>query len=441
MIATVTKSYKASFLSEPKIQIMLVLLIAFLARTLCVIFFGDTDITNATVFDGKNGTKIWEYGTFAINYIKTGTISRNFSASGVDFLAPTAYMPPGPVFLWIGLFKIFGVTSNALTGMLVINILTGVFLVYLTYQFALETTDDHSISLTTALIVALYPTFVFSAATYHVIGTYMVLLLLFMILLCRFLRKPSYQLALFIGLLGGLNALWRVEFGFFAGVLLIAALFINRNLKLFFTSIIVMVIVILPWTVRNYIVLDKFVLIAQSTGYNLFKGFNPLASGSGDHVEKIGAAKILLGDQLANVPSFDKNIEAIRDQIFKSYAVKFMKEEPIQAFLVLPLKKLFLYWFMDIYDPDVTLRKEYLLAFIPIFILTIAGLILTYPGWKKPEYIMIFTLFAAQSFVTCFYAVHARYRMSMEPFLFIFAGYAIVWLIRRISIHNLLSHD
>jgi hypothetical protein len=86
------------------------------------------------------------------------------------------------------------------------------------------------------------------------------------------------------GFLWGLASLTRES-----GLLILLGLFLwlvyrrrswRAGLRTWLPTGIVAVLVILPWTVRNYVVLERFVPIATNGGVNFYIGNNPEATGS-----------------------------------------------------------------------------------------------------------------------------------------------------------------
>jgi hypothetical protein len=61
-------------------------------------------------------------------------------------------------------------------------------------------------------------------------------------------------------------------------------------------------VVIAPWTARNYAVFHRLIPVANVVGLDLFKGFNPEANGSGKWVENNKVMERLLGRELDAVP-------------------------------------------------------------------------------------------------------------------------------------------
>jgi 4-amino-4-deoxy-L-arabinose transferase-like glycosyltransferase len=371
---------------------------------------------------------LWEYGTIAKTALDNGgqLLFTAHRPDGSLFHYPTAFMPPMHVFIWMGLFWLFGVSSWALSAMLALNVLGGMAIVYGTAQVALRLFQQRSVAWLAALFVAINPVFVYSVTTYHAINAYIPLLLWVFLLLTHPQRQNLVRTHVLAGAITGFVALERTEYIILAGAFHLAVLAHHRQLKLLLLAVLTGLVMVLPWSVRNYVVFDKFVLVANTKGYNLHKGFNPEANGSGDWADNHGIRQRQLGPQLAAVP-LDTQFENNTDKILELAAIKYIKEEPLQAFVVLPLKKLSLFWLFDIHDP-ITHQWLYQAQFWPLFLLSALGL---FTAWrlgvfKQSVHKAVLLMFLFQSLVMTAYAVHARYRMNVEPFLYVYAAYGII---------------
>lgn len=95
---------------------------------------------------------------------------------------------------------------------------------------------------------------------------------------------------------------------------------------LFLTGI---VLAVTPWTIRNYVCLDKFIPISANSGLNFYTGFNENAHGSYLHREQLPQP-------------FDRH-ERTDNAAFYRGGIEFIKAHPGQAAMLL-LKKVNLMW-------------------------------------------------------------------------------------------------
>jgi hypothetical protein len=412
-----------------------ILAVALAARILVAAVFTDFDPLTAN---------IWEYGEIARTTLERGH-GQMVAAIGMvnghladsNFVYPTAFMPPFLIFVWMGSFLLFGVTKLALAMMTSLNVLTGVGIVYYSLRVARALFGSEVIAVLVGIGMALHPVFIFSVATYHALNVY-ILLLLIVFDLTLSTRRQTYALSVLVGVLAGIAVLIRTEYLVLVGAVMLGSLITHRQWKMTAVAAVAAFVVIAPWTVRNYAVFHRLIPVANSDGYALYKGFNPEAYGSGKWVDDNHVAERLLGRELDAVP-LDRNYENARDNIFYNAAIDYMKSHPLRSFMVLPMYKVALFWIYDVGEPK-THELLYQLQFWPLFVLSIIGLAMTVRSgcFAQPDHRTVLVLFAFQTLVMMGYAVHARYRLNVEPFLCAYAAVGAVglwgWLHRLLRI-------
>lgn len=195
--------------------------------------------------------------------------------------SPTAFRPVGyPAFL-AAVYTVFG-RSWVAGGMA--NALLGTVTVGLTYLLA-RTVLTARLSLVAAVLVALLPSHIFGYTSVLRMETlHTVLVLSALVATYLAVRTPSVRNAALLGICLGIGVyvrpillLYPVAFG--AVLLLQPQISSRRALGLTVVAGIVTLIVLLPWTVRNYLVMDAFVLTSTHAGYNLLAGNGPDADG------------------------------------------------------------------------------------------------------------------------------------------------------------------
>ena len=393
-------------------------LVALAVRTVVCVRYGDTNPRTAN---------IWEYGEIAVSWLKHGRMVGSIVfPGGAEYLYPTAFMPPLYIFVWMALFHLFGQSAVALGIALLINVILGALCAVLTAQVAERLFPSTLISLFAGLWIAIHPVFVFSSATYHAINLYLVLFLWLFLLVTK-TGEQSYRHAALIGLVFGAGILARTEYLMLGGAIVAAGYFIHRSWKRVALSCLLAGLVIAPWTARNFVVMGSFIPVTDSAAYALFKGFNPLANGSGHWVDEHQIAQQLLGTEFRAVPP-SPHYEMDVERVYAKAVREFLIQHPWRAFVELPPIKLALFWFFDAHDPT-THGLLYQLALWTLMIPAAIGLFLAGKTLAAdPVHRVVLAMFLAQSVVMICYAVHARYRMNVEPFLTAYAAYAI-WLL------------
>jgi hypothetical protein len=404
-----------------------VVVVGALIRIAAVFAVGDIDPATANT---------WETGGLAIESLKYGVLTGCISdpsnvahcllgSDGTQvFRFPSAFVPPLPIFLFMALFKLFGVSKAALGVMLAINVAGGTAVVYYCGRIAETLFKSRTIQLLATVISALHPVLVYSVATYHGVNIYLPLILC-LFDQCSSRYAPTPLRAFAVGLLLGVTILIRTEYLFLGLAILAGALLSHRRFALTALTVVTACCIVSPWTIRNYVTFHRFMPVVGTVGYALFKGFNPLANGSGHWVDTHYVARELIGGDLANVPKTPM-YEVALDDVYHKAANEFIAAHPVRAFLELPVRKATLFWLFDIYDPT-THRILYQLAFWPLFFTSLAGLVLAYRCGllSQSDHRIVLLYFLAQTVVVVGYAVHARYRLNVDPFLFGYSALTI----------------
>ena len=200
---------------------------------------------------------------------------------------PTAFRPVGyPGFL-AGVYLVFG-RSWIVGG--IANALLGTVTVGLTYMLA-RTVLSIRLSLAAALLIALLPSHIFGyTAVLRMEALHTVFVLCALVLTYWAVCAPRVQNAVLLGLCLGIGVyvrpillLYPVAYG--AVLSLHPQISLKRATGLASVTGLVMLLVLLPWAVRNYFVMDAFILTSTHGGINLLVGNGPEAIGHYNHVD------------------------------------------------------------------------------------------------------------------------------------------------------------
>jgi len=140
----------------------------------------------------------------------------------------------------------------------------------------------------------------------------------------------------------------------------------------------------------------------------------------------------------------NRDYENARAKVLHNAAIDYIKSHPLRSFVVLPIYKAALFWTYAFPEPT-THQLLYQLQFWPLFVLSIVGLAMAARDgcFTRPDHRTVLVLFAFQTLVMMSYAVCARYRMNVEPFLYAYAAVGAVglwgWLHRRLPISGPLG--
>jgi hypothetical protein len=341
---------------------------------------------------------------------------------------PSAISPPGYVYFIALIFSIFGVYSvNSAIVIEILQSLTAAFTCLVFYHLAKK--FNEIVGLLSALAIAFYPpSILFSVMRISPILLVVLLLALIIHYLFKIQEHWRYRDAVVCGVLMAVNALMEpVVIIFYVTSCLWLFLWSSGSRVAAVKCCLIMGIVsfacILPWTIRNYIVFNNFVLIKSSMGKNLLEGNRP----SGDGIIFTYEYDDVFSQ--AELEGLKKLNEAERNQVMQRKAIEFIKADP-GRFIRLTIKRIYYYWTLVNPYRRTAYDNLRIVTYGPVLILAVIGVILS---WKQRKYASIF-LFLFFSYPLPYYITQVtinRYRYGAEAFLLIPASYAVVELVKK----------
>jgi hypothetical protein len=185
-------------------------------------------------------------------------------------------------------------------------------------------------------------------------------------------------------------------------------------------------LVISPWLVRGYLVHGRFVCMKSSGGFNLWQGNNPAANGTPHsgwkHVPYPAPPELLARLRGAHD-------ELARDAIWRAAAVSEMRAHPRRAAILWAKKALF-FWTITPYH-QLTRSPWYWAPYSALLVLAAASLA-TMRG-RLRGHLPTLLAFAAATVVYSITFPGPRYRMPLEPLLFLFSAQGILVAARLIA--------
>jgi Flp pilus assembly protein TadD/4-amino-4-deoxy-L-arabinose transferase-like glycosyltransferase len=289
-------------------------------------------------------------------------------------------------------------------------------------------------------------------------------LVLFDLLLILFLLKakdnPKFSKWFICGLTLGLSAITRPNILFFIPFVWLWIYLVLKKKKLFKKIVIHWasfllgaILVISPVALRNLIVGGDLVLIASQGGINFYIGNNKNADG----VSAIFYREDWQYRDFQQMAENETGKQMKPSEISNFYyrkGINFYLKDPVSG-LKLLVKKLYLFWnrFELSNNQDIYFFRRYssIMRILPLGFwligpLGLVGMILSLVGIKTDkkarlkkitssrENTWLFVLFVFSYMITVvMFFVPARFRLPVLPFLMIFTGYSVVWLIERLS--------
>jgi tetratricopeptide (TPR) repeat protein len=348
-----------------------------------------------------------------------------------------------PYFLAI-IYKIFG--HNYYLARL-LQIIIGSLSCLLLYLIA-KKLFNQKIAIAAALIAAVYGPFIFFDAELLRPCLIIFLNLLLMLMLLGISEGPTYRRLFLAGVIMGLSILTKENIALFIPFVWLWLYLVFRKLKpnkeiLFYCTAFSLAIfmVILPCTLRNYMVEKDFVPISSEGGINFYIG------NTGDVDKLVALQPGTQWNKLLILPNEKSGKELKPSQWSDWYfreAFKFIAQHPFEWLRIIS-KKFLLFWNSFEFTPnnDIefyrshssilhVLTGKFLGIWYPFGIvvpLALCGLIISLARWRT-FMLLYFYVFSYMVSVILFH-VRARYRLPVIPVLIIFAAYALWWFFQQ----------
>jgi 4-amino-4-deoxy-L-arabinose transferase-like glycosyltransferase len=279
------------------------------------------------------------------------------------------------------------------------------------------------------LIFALYLPFAYAAAYVWDTSLFSLQLAVIVWLVINYTDRNIFQ-AILLGLLLGLTVLTNSLILAVIPVIFVYLYFTRqaewrRSLINLLIIAVVLVAVVAPWSIRNSLAFKSFVPVRTGFWLNLYLGNNEAATGT-VFLKDGSNIPVNFKDGLVRhfgpmIPTLAKMNEAEQDHYFKKKFLAFVAARPL-AFARLLLIKLFYYvWFNPFEPPRLAGELQYLL----VLLLALSGF---YGALKEKKKIGIFALVIIP-FVLSYTVIgpffNWKYRLPIEPYLIILAGYCL----------------
>ncbi len=349
---------------------------------------------------------------------------------------PTAFWPPGYPVLLAGLFKAFG---DSLRLAQAVNVVAAVAMVLLTWRLA-RLSFGRAAALPAAVMVAVWPALIFTTAVTLSETLFTCLLLLILVLLIEEgggpRLRPWWLLA--AGLVTGYAALVRgqallLPLAAIPFWLLTARSWGRAGVRLV-AVLAAALLVVLPWTARNWIQMGSPVLISTNGGVDLWIGNHPGANGRGQFADALLFAH-------PDLPPKEAEVRASEDGYRKaiSFAVRHPATEVVLAF-----KKAYWLYYNDeeglawneghgghpflsanVRQGLSLLSNGYYFAMLGFLVL---GLPLWFT-WRHPVRLLLVSVLAYWTLVHLVFFGDPRFHIPVEPLIAVLASipWAVLW--------------
>lgn len=349
---------------------------------------------------------------------------------------------PGLVVLCLRLFP------DPRQGFALIQISFALINILLLFEVGYHLSNQRVVGLLAAFAGAFYPVYVVLVATPNTTLLHATLILFVALSMIRLQRYPSPRKALVLGAAIGMASLAKP----FLIILLlpaVVALYLQRlpsrkvaSLGLLASS--VTVLILLPWTVRNYYLHGELILVSSNGGITFWNGNNSFTTGSGQEVYTQAAYHYLGRKPPPNAPPVIRMRsyplpaeiqarlsdlpEVELDRLLFRASLEFARENPRAWLVLLKQKAIGLVWFRPnigaVYEDSAAWTEVYRWVYSALIFLALPGMIITVKRWQL--FIPLYSLLAVQFVIHVLSNIQTRYRWEVEYLLFIFAAFTIV---------------
>ena len=394
-------------LGSPRYRMFYILLLGFLLR-LVVAY-----LTRDTIFPGTgNADQIVQNLIANHRFAILPDVPYTFNAPGYYYFLAAAYSVLGRSWFAIGF-------SQAL-----VNTLT----CYLVFRIT-EIVFDRKAGYIAALYTALYPYTVYQAGRLIDTTLYTFCLLILVGMAIWVFQTPKLWRSITLGLVVGLSCLVRSTIlVIFLAIIVwfVKELGWKKALRIIIPCLLSSIFVIAPWTLRNWQVSHRFVLIESKGWYNAYKGNNPATL---DYLHQEISLDLIWQDERVQAPPQNLSDTEI-DQWYKQQIILFIKSNPWHYLKLLEAKFLS-FWSIFLNPGPVGELNNivqsyrgffYTLSYIPLLILALIGIALTL---HYPETRLVLMILCFYTFVHLLIYPSTRLRIPLDVLLAIFSGFTI----------------
>ncbi len=401
------------------IHLTSIILLGFLLRVISIVLFHDVSVDN-------------EWGVLLKNLEENKTLSvRTIKGE----LVPNIFMPPlYPFFLFI-IKKFVSDIHIFLYVTQFIQLMLSLVSIYFIYKILIQFFSNN-ISYIGTFIFSVFPLNVYAISQISSITLQVFLLTVFLLCFIKIFKKHEKKYLLFFSVSAGLLILLRGEFFIFFLFSMIYLYLKTKNIKQIILSIILTVIIISPYLIRNYQIFEV-ITVTKSGGFNLLKGNNPSTKVEGIVMfRKVHKIVPEVKSKLEKLNP-DNKYDLIVDKIFFDQALEFIKDNP-KKYIYLYFKKALAFIFIDI---DSSYPNYYSpLHIIPkllISITTIFSILFLFRFKINLYNYLIIYYFMSVGLFSLFFIL-PRYNLFLLPIQIIFATYFIEYISKKFKISSFL---
>lgn len=367
-----------------------------------------------------NNPEMWEFGIIARNLLA----GLGFQHIAVTHNVVSAYMPPGQPYIYYFFFSLFGDNSTGHIIVLFVNIFVFTISFFVIFKIS-NSIYGKQTALLSAAYTAFSPVYIYSTAVFSpVIYYHLFSSLCFLFFMNSYSQNgnPSTKIVLknvlSLALTMGIFLYFRAEMLMI--ILVFFAIYLsNKRIQHALMVIIIPLIIISPWTIRNYIVFGKIIPVSTSSGYNFY-------TGHGDSLSTIDYNRQI------NLLVEDSTFEIKKSVLSYDAGLKYIKSKPLDDFQE-SFSRLFDLWIIDRYRES-SVNILYIIPWLLTLVLFVAGYYFSLKDKvmsSKLLYLKIFLIFVSL-LVIVFFNI-PRYQVQVSFIMIPTAMYALNIFFKRFN--------
>lgn len=356
--------------------------------------------------------------------------------AGADVKFDKAIIRVGPLYQYFlaGIYSVFGQRYEVVWLLQALLHAFSALFVYLSSRILFkDNINKEKISLVSVAVIGFFPDLIEIAAMLMTETLYIFLWTLFLWYFLKFAdekideQNNKYLHTFLLGVISGLAVLARPPVLFALPVLFIYLL-AKKKAAVLAVLVLAIIIVFVPWTVRNYKAYHKIMPFGGAGGYNFWIGNHVGATGEQDKPEEVEWFIEKSGSYL------------VSDESLRQFKI-FIKNHPIE-FIRLTISRISHYfsvarpmgfWFYDSGLSQLVFVLSSALASVFLFVFALFGLVRNWAQQTKlQKYWLWFTI--ATPLILFITVVETRYRFQIYPLLAVFAGYGAIDLWQNLTL-------
>ena len=329
-----------------------------------------------------------------------------------------------PLFL-AGIYAVAG--YHPLAARLLQGAVGGALICLLVYLIGRRVADEAT-GLIGAALAAVYGYFIYYSVALMTETFFIVLVLLALYLSIELKENPTLIRWVGLGFSMGLAALLRQTVLLFAPFLLFWLLMELRARAVrwwyFALPVVIMALLISPWTIRNYLVYRGFLLLNSNAGYALYASNNP----------NMGTD---WSNELVVVPvpeDLDGKNEVELDRALTQRGLEFILADPRRSVLLDLNKAVEYFRFWPSSDSSLFSNLNRVLSFGLYLPFMLLGLFLSVSRWRN--FVPLYLFMVIHTAIHLLSWPAPRYRLPVDAILMVFAGLALTELAKQLRIRR-----